>query len=93
LRLGSLDEDQLRLGSLDEDQLRLGSLDEDQLLTQSPSHQLLKEFGENENNGDPMCNLKDDQEDSDDCLSNCSMDQYVNTIQNKKKVLIAEMFT
>jgi SNF2 family DNA or RNA helicase len=69
-------------------QLRLQSLDEDQLLTQSPSQQLLKEFGENEDDGhDPKRNLEDD-----DCKRNCSMDQYVNTVQDRKKGLIAGLF-
>jgi len=68
------------------DQLRLGS----------PSP-VLKEFGEDDDcvsNGDPKRNLEDDDGDSDDCLSNLgSMDQYVNIVQNRKKDLIAEMFT
>ena len=60
-------------------QLRLQSLDEDQLLLRSPSQQLLKEFGENEDSGDPKRNLE-------------SMDQYVNKVQLRKKGLISELF-
>ena len=61
-------------------QLRLGSL---QLLTQSHIDGNKNEDGY----GDPKRNLEDD-----DCKRNCSMDQYVNSVQNKKKGLIAEMF-
>jgi SNF2 family DNA or RNA helicase len=74
------------MDELSRDQLRLG--------LPSP---VLKEFGEDDDcvsNGDPKHNLGDDDGDSDDCLSNLgSMDQYVNIVQNRKKDLIAEMFT
>jgi SNF2 family DNA or RNA helicase len=72
-----------------------------QLRLQSSSPQLLKEFGEDENNGDSKRNLEDENNgdskrnlEDGDFLSNCrSMDHYVNTVQDRKKSLIAEMFT
>ena len=36
--------------------------------------------------------IVEEDEDSDDCLSNRSMDQYVNTVQDRKRILIAEIF-
>lgn len=67
------------MNELSQDQLRLGS-----------PQQLLKEFGENgdkNEDGDPKRNLGDG-----DPKRNLSMDQYVNSVQDRKRNLISELF-